>query len=59
MSVVRFLNETLGENFNEPKLLTGCKSSTQSSSWSLLEFKLDERSKHDILKAKMEYRKEG
>ena len=51
------MSETLGENFNDPKLVEPCTENTESSSWSLLEFELDERSEHDILKAKTEYEK--
>jgi len=55
VAVLRFLNETLGENLDDPKLVEPCTENTESSSWSLLEFELDERSEHDILKAKTEY----
>ena len=57
VAVLRFLNETLGENFDEPILVEPCTENTESSSWSLLEFELDEKSEHDILTAKTEYRR--
>ena len=57
VAVLRFLNETLKENFEDPKITESCGENTKSADWSLLKFDLDEKVKNDILKAKGEYRK--